>query len=161
MPKQSLTGVLYTDGGARSNPGPAGIGFDLELSDGLHYSAGAYIGEASNNVAEYQAIIWGLQNALDAEVSTITLRADSQLAVKQIKGEYKVKNEGLKPLHAKVATLLKKFERVRVEHVYREENKEADARVNEAIDARMTVGSYLVGPEDGPAGTLFDFVNGG
>lgn len=142
------TATLYTDGGSRGNPGPAGIGFELLLSDDEKILGGAYIGEASNNIAEYQAIVWGLQNAREAGVSTIILRADSELAIKQIKGEYKVKNEGLKPLFFEVVSLLKSFESFTAEHVYRKDNVVADALVNEALDTREQVGNYLIEPPE-------------
>lgn len=151
--------TLYSDGGSRGNPGPAGIGFELQLVDGSLIGGGAYIGEASNNVAEYQAIIWGLQNALEAGVEKIILRADSQLAVKQILGEYKVKNEGIKPLFAEVVRLLKCFKGVRVEHVYREDNKQADSYVNEALDAKESVGNYLLDADSAIVKGLLDLVD--
>lgn len=147
MPSKSeFEALLFTDGGARNNPGPAGIGFELEINGVAKNYGGAFIGVATNNVAEYEAIIWGLENALEAGAESIELRVDSELAVKQLKGEYKVKNADLKPLHALASKLLSRFKAVRLEHIPREENAQADRLVNEAIDKEDFVGNFLVAP---------------
>ncbi|MDR2714370.1 MAG: 6-carboxytetrahydropterin synthase QueD [Coriobacteriales bacterium] len=152
--------VLNTDGGSRGNPGISGIGFALAAVDDDQLvplcSGGAYIGVATNNHAEYQALIWGLRNALESDVKIIDVYADSELVVKQLNGEYKVKNEGIKPLYAQARALLGAFESYTVNHVLREENAAADALANEAMDTREQVGDYCV-----PylSGTLFDEIS--
>ncbi|MBU4314790.1 ribonuclease HI family protein [Patescibacteria group bacterium] len=134
---------LYTDGGARGNPGPAGSGFVIyalndqnEQADKL-YEGGEYIGETTNNQAEYQAIIIGLQKALELKATNVDAVLDSELAVKQLNGEYKVKNEGLARKFLEVHNLRSKFNRVTFRHVRREQNKEADAQVNKVIDQAL------------------------
>ena len=145
--------VLKADGGSRGNPGISGIGFIIGIEDGEELrtvcSGGAYIGFATNNQAEYQALIWGLRNAIDLEVRTLDVQADSELMIRQLNGEYKVKNEGIKPLFAETLALLGQFDRYTLTHIAREENSEADALVNEAMDRRESIGSprlpYLSG----------------
>ena len=144
------THTLRTDGGARGNPGPAGAGFVLEDSSGeVVRSGGRYLGCQTNNVAEYEALIWGLENVAALGFSDVTVFADSELLVKQVNGAYRVKNEGLKPLFARVVVLLKGFSGSRIEHVRREQNAQADAMANEAMDARVTVGDPACGPGGG------------
>ena len=127
---------LYTDGGARGNPGPAGIGARLLTSAGdVAEDLADYIGHATNNVAEYQALLAGLEMALDHGVERLDVFLDSELVVRQVNGQYKVKDAGLKPLHAQACLLLSRFHDVDVRHVRREQNAEADRLVNEAIDA--------------------------
>ncbi|MCL2438397.1 MAG: 6-carboxytetrahydropterin synthase QueD [Coriobacteriia bacterium] len=147
--------ILYTDGGSRGNPGPAGIGFVLNHGFVKSCDGGAPIGEATNNVAEYKALIWGLENALALNITHLEARADSELLVKQLKGEYKVKNAALKPLFLDALSLSKQFEFCEFVHIPREENEEADALANEAMDALMEVGSPIQ-PCQAP-GSLFDF----
>jgi ribonuclease HI len=147
--------TLRTDGGARGNPGPAGIGFVLENADGEPVRRGGkYIGAATNNVAEYEALIWGLRTALDQGVRRLRVAADSELVVRQCTGVYKVKNEGLKPLHARACALLKRFDKTEVVHVRRAENEAADALANEAMDLHETVGDG-VGDDVERQGSLF------
>ena len=127
---------LYTDGGARGNPGPAGIGARLLTSAGdVAEDLADYIGHATNNVAEYQALLAGLEMALDHGVERLDVFLDSELVVRQVNGQYKVKDAGLKPLHQQACLLLSRFHDVEVRHVRREQNAEADRLVNEAIDA--------------------------
>jgi ribonuclease HI len=133
---------LYTDGGARGNPGPAGSGFVLYDLCGNEpgnkiFECGVYIGEATNNQAEYQAVILGLEKAIELDVSDIEVVMDSELAVKQINGEYKVKNEDLAKKFLEVYNLRQKFAKITFCHVMREDNKEADAQVNKAIDEAL------------------------
>lgn len=126
--------IINTDGGARGNPGPAGIGvvFSNEKGEVLaKYKE--YIGEATNNIAEYKALILALEKAKDFEVEEIECRLDSELIVEQLNGNYKVKNEKLKTLFNKVKSL-SFFRPIRFVHVSREQNKLADKLVNEAID---------------------------
>ncbi|NLE22249.1 MAG: Nif3-like dinuclear metal center hexameric protein [Actinobacteria bacterium] len=127
---------LYTDGGARGNPGPAGIGARLLTAGGdVVEEVADFIGTATNNVAEYQALLAGLEVALDRGVERLDVFLDSELVVRQVNGSYKVKDAGLKPLHQQACLLLSKFHEVDVKHVPREQNAAADALVNQAIDA--------------------------
>lgn len=133
--------VLRVDGGARGNPGPAAAGFVLESPDGgTIVRGGRCIGVATNNVAEYEALIWGLETALERGVREVDVLADSELVVKQVNGAYRVKHASMKPLHARVAALMGRFERWRIRHVTREMNAAADALVNEALDCEGSVG---------------------
>ncbi len=135
MSKLSYDLVLKTDGASRGNPGHSGIGGQLVDSDGNNVlTFSEYIGQATNNVAEYKALIFGLDQAAKLNAKVLLISLDSELLVKQMKGEYRVKNLGLKPLHAKAKALADHFVRVYVEHVFREENREADALANQAID---------------------------
>lgn len=147
--------ILRTDGGSRGNPGPAGIGYELIIGND-HYSAGAYIGECTNNVAEYQALIWGLNNALTQKIKHLHVQADSQLMVRQLNGEYQVKSADLKPLFNDARVLLARFDSVEIEHIPRELNKEADARANEAMDEQHAVGDYQVAFMDDEPQKSFD-----
>lgn len=127
--------VLYADGAARGNPGPAAIGFVLYDPNGDAVAeVGGVIGETTNNVAEYQALIAGLGLALDRGVSAIEVRIDSLLLVKQVMGEYRVKASHLKPLHREAVRLLARFDDASIGHVRREANTVADALANEALD---------------------------
>ena len=127
---------LSTDGGARGNPGPAAFGYVLETEDGTVLAAhGETIGLATNNVAEYRALIAGLQKALDVGVDEVDVISDSQLLVRQMTGEYKVKNEALRTLSLEAAKLARQLRRVSYRSVPREHNELADRLVNEALDA--------------------------
>ena len=126
---------LYTDGGARGNPGPAGIGARLLTAEGaLVDELSDVIGDATNNVAEYEALLAGLELALDRGVRRLTVFMDSELVVRQVNGQYKVKNADLKALHAEAARRLRGFREVDVKHIRREQNADADRLVNEALD---------------------------
>jgi ribonuclease HI len=126
---------LFTDGGSRGNPGPAAYGFVLETEDGTVLDArGEAIGIATNNVAEYSALVAGLERALEAGVSELEVVSDSELLVKQMRGEYKVKNAALRDLSLDAARLARKIGKVRYTSVRREHNELADALVNEALD---------------------------
>ena len=131
-----MKAVLYTDGGARGNPGPAAYGFVLEAEDGdLLAAEGVAIGSATNNVAEYSGLVAGLTRALELEVDDLEVRSDSELMVKQMRGEYKVKNEALRALNVQAARIARLVGEVRYVHVRREKNELADRLVNEALDA--------------------------
>ncbi|MCL2882619.1 MAG: 6-carboxytetrahydropterin synthase QueD [Coriobacteriia bacterium] len=132
--------ILHTDGGSRGNPGPSGIGFVLECGSVEVASGGAFIGTTTNNVAEYEALIWGLENAKALDARRVEMIADSELMVKQVTGAYKVKNPALKALSAHVQSLLADLESWTIKHTLREDNSEADALVNQALDAREEVG---------------------
>jgi len=125
---------LFTDGGSKGNPGPAAIGgviYDPVLNTVNTFKG--YIGETTNNQAEYQALQKGLELALDLKIKNIHINMDSELVVKQILGEYQVKNEELKVIYKSILGLLKKFSNFEIRHIRREFNKVADALVNEAI----------------------------
>lgn len=128
--------VINTDGGARGNPGPAGIGVIIKTTDGeMLYEYGEFIGETTNNVAEYKALIKALQEAKHLGGSEVKIQMDSELIVKQMQGSYKIKEPTLQKLAQEVLKLLKHFTKHHFVHVRREFNKEADAMVNQAIDA--------------------------
>jgi ribonuclease H / adenosylcobalamin/alpha-ribazole phosphatase len=127
---------LSTDGGARGNPGPAAYGYVLEADDGTILAAhGETIGVATNNVAEYRALIAGLEKAVEVGVDQLEVVSDSELLVKQMMGEYRVKNENLRPLAVQASRLARQVGRVRWTSVRREHNELADRLVNEALDA--------------------------
>jgi ribonuclease HI len=127
---------LSTDGGARGNPGPAAYGYVLETDDGTVLAAhGEAIGTATNNVAEYRALVAGLEKALELQVDEVDVVSDSELLVKQMRGEYKVKNEALKELQLGAAQLAGQLRSVSYTAVRREHNELADRLVNEALDA--------------------------
>ena len=127
---------LSTDGGARGNPGPAAFGYVLETDDGTILAAhGERIGVATNNVAEYSALVAGLERALELGVDELEVVSDSELLVKQMTGEYRVKNEALKELNERASRLARRVGRVDYTAVRREHNELADRLVNEALDA--------------------------
>jgi ribonuclease HI len=127
--------VAYIDGGARGNPGPAGYGVRIETPDGaLVDELHGGLGVATNNVAEYNGLLAALQWALDHRETRVQIRADSELLVKQMRGEYRVKNPGLQPLHARARLLVNQLDQVKFEHVRREFNKEADRLSNLGMD---------------------------
>jgi len=127
---------LFTDGGARGNPGPAAYGFVLEAEDGTVLAAeGRAIGTATNNVAEYNGLVAGLQKALELHVPVVEVVSDSELMVKQMRGEYRVKNEALRGLFIEANALARRLEAVEYRHVKRAHNELADRLVNEALDA--------------------------
>ena len=126
---------LSTDGGARGNPGPAAYGYVLEAEDGTVLDArGETIGVATNNVAEYRALIAGLEKAVELGIDELEVVSDSELLVKQMQGEYRVKNEALRELNDEANSLERKVGRVRYRAVRREHNDLADKLVNEALD---------------------------
>jgi ribonuclease HI len=126
---------LHFDGGSRGNPGPAAYGWVLYGPDGDEHEAdGVKIGTATNNVAEWNGLLRGLEHARARGIRSIQVRGDSELVVKQVTGVYKVKNAALKPLAEQVAAMLRDFDTVDVKHVYRADNARADAVANEAMD---------------------------
>ncbi len=127
---------LHTDGGARGNPGPAAYGYVLEAEDGtVLASHGEHIGSATNNVAEYSGLVAGLRKALELQVPEVEVVSDSELMVKQMRGEYRVKNAALRALFAEADRLARAVGTVHYRHVKRAHNEEADRLVNEALDA--------------------------
>ena len=127
---------LFTDGGSRGNPGPAAYAFVLEAEDGTVLDArGEAIGVATNNVAEYSALVAGLARAVEAGVRELEVRSDSELMVKQMRGEYRVKNRDLQSLFLDASRAAREIGQVTYVHVRREHNELADRLVNEALDA--------------------------
>lgn len=130
--------LVYSDGAARGNPGPAGAGAVVMAPDGRVLARrGKYLGRQTNNVAEYEGVLLGLRTALELGAKEVEIRADSMLLVKQLQGEWKVKHEGLKPLVNAARGLLVRFDDYSLRHVRRELNTEADEMSNRAIDERM------------------------
>jgi ribonuclease HI len=125
---------IFTDGGARGNPGPAGIGAVIWSGNNLVGRHRKFIGETTNNQAEYQAVILGLEEARKSGAGEVEVFLDSELVVKQLNREYKVKDKDLAPLFVKVWNLSLGFKKITFHHIPREKNKEADKLVNEAID---------------------------
>lgn len=126
---------LYTDGAARGNPGPAGLGVVIEDDRGLRLRGLCrYIGKATNNQAEYLAIIEGLRAVEEWKPDRLEVFLDSKLVVEQLAGRYRVKSAELAPLHRQASELLRRFRDVELKHVPREKNKGADALANRAID---------------------------
>ena len=130
--------TLRADGGSRGNPGPGALGFVLCDATGAEVEArGEFLGTCTNNVAEYRALIAGLEAASHHGVHQLVVLMDSELVVRQMLGTYKVKNEGLKPLHAEARKAAAKLGQVRFESVPRDDNGRADALVNEALDEAL------------------------
>lgn len=126
---------IYSDGGARGNPGPAGIGAVIyDEKNKVVAQISRYLGETTNNQAEYQALIAGLKKAVDLKIKKIVCYLDSELVVKQVNHDYKVKDPDLAKLFLQVWNLQHEFEKIEFKHVRREKNKEADKLVNQAID---------------------------
>ncbi len=129
---------LFTDGAARGNPGPAGAGAVIISPDGhIQARVGKFLGDSTNNVAEYMGLILGLRRAKAMGIKELEVLSDSELLVKQLQGEYAVKAEHLLPLHQEAQALLKAFSWIQVRHIPREENAQADAMSNRAIDERL------------------------
>jgi ribonuclease HI len=128
--------VVHVDGGARGNPGQAAIGVVVSKPDGeVIDEVAERIGVATNNVAEYRAVLRGLERARALGASEVELVNDSELVARQLTGAYKVKHPSMKPLHQEVITALREFERWRIRTVRRAHNARADALVNDALDA--------------------------
>ena len=128
--------TAYFDGGARSNPGPAGYGvYIVDDAGTVLAELSGSLGIATNNIAEYNGLIAALQWAIDHDVKALTIKGDSLLIIEQMRGNYKVKNEGLKPLHMKARMLVMQIGNVKFEQVRREFNKEADRLSNVGMDA--------------------------
>jgi ribonuclease HI len=130
--------TLSTDGGARGNPGPAAYGYVLEADDGTVLDArGQAIGVATNNVAEYRALVEGLRRAVEAGIDELVVVSDSELIVKQMRGEYRIKNDALRALAREAEDLASRIGSVTYTAVRREHNELADRLVNEALDAAL------------------------
>jgi ribonuclease HI/probable phosphoglycerate mutase len=139
-----MRGTVYTDGAARGNPGPAAFAYIINLEDGRIVRDKGLIGHATNNVAEYTALIRALERAAELGVSDLSVNSDSELLVKQMKGIYRVANPTLADLHTQSRKLAQRFRNVKFQHVPRGENAEADQLCNQALDAIES---------DGPART--------
>ena len=141
MGGKRLEVVIHIDGGARGNPGPAGAGVVVQSADDgtVLFEAGYYLGRATNNVAEYQALLKALARAKALGAGDVEVRSDSELLVRQMNGEYRVKNAALRALFERACRAGKSFRRLVVRHVRRELNQHADLLVNRALDARANV----------------------
>ncbi len=143
-----MKGVLHTDGGARGNPGPAGIGVVLRTQAGDVIGEMARgIGESTNNVAEYTALIEGLRLALEKGITELGVRLDSELVVSQVTGAWKIKNDRLRALAVEARRLLERFDSFEIAHVRREHNADADRLANQGMDAAAL--DAELGPEWG------------
>ena len=132
-----MDATLFADGGSRGNPGHAASAAVLVAHDGgVLREIGRYLGVATNNVAEWTALLDGLSAAKELGIERLAVRLDSELVVRQLSGQYRVKHENLRPLYARAKALLSQFEDVDVRHVRRNENKLADALVNRILDER-------------------------
>lgn len=133
-PARGGSATANVDGGARGNPGPAGYGVRIERDDGTVVELKESLGIATNNVAEYRGLLAALAWAAQQGLAALHVRSDSELLVKQMRGEYRVKHPGLQPLYAEACSLTRQIGRVTFEHVRRKHNKEADRLANEAMD---------------------------
>jgi ribonuclease HI len=144
--------TLEFDGGSRGNPGPAGIGIVLRAADRTPLvTVGKFIGRATNNVAEYEALIEALRQAKKLGAKRLHIRGDSELIIKQMRGEYRVKHPDLKPLHEEASDLLHHFEEAKLEHNLRHENALADKLANLAMDRKGEVTDVDETSDDAPA----------
>jgi len=136
--KETLT--LQFDGGSRGNPGPAGIGVVVRAEDGTPLvTLGRFIGRATNNVAEYKALITAMEEAKKLGAKKIRIKGDSELVIKQMKGEYRVKHPDMKTLYNQAQSLLAEFDEAKIEHNLRDKNTLADKLANLAMDRKMDV----------------------
>jgi ribonuclease HI len=130
------TWTIYTDGGSRGNPGPAAYAYVIKRPGLPDIEAKCYLGKTTNNIAEYTGLVKALEHAKEIGAKKLLINSDSELMVKQLNGEYRVKNEGLRPLYQQAVELCKHFDKVTIKHIYREQNSQADALCNEAMDDR-------------------------
>lgn len=131
--------IAFADGGSRGNPGPAAYGALLQQDGHTIVAINEFIGEATNNVAEWTGLLKILEKALFLGIKDIEIRMDSELVVKQLLGQYRVKNEGLIPIYEKAKALSNRFPNFRIVHVRREYNKEADRLANQALDKPIRI----------------------
>lgn len=145
---------VHIDGGSRGNPGPAGVGVVITRPDGqVMERIHRYIGEATNNIAEYHALLLALERAGSLGCTDLEVYSDSELLVRQIQGRYQVKNAGLRPLFTKAQERIAGFRRFRIQHVPREQNAEADALANRGMDEASRAGSRP--PGSNPTGGVW------
>ncbi len=131
---ESAVWKIHTDGGARGNPGPAAYAYVIDRPGAAVIEVAGRLGTATNNLAEYTALVRALEHAQKLGARRLHVHSDSELMVKQMNGVYKVKHEGLRPLYEKAQQLCKQFESVKIQHVFREQNKHADRLYNEVLD---------------------------
>ncbi len=129
--------TAHTDGASRGNPGPSAYGFTIEKDGAVIEDGGDYIGETTNNIAEYRAFVAALERMKELGASEVVVYSDSELAVRQINGVYRVRNAGLMPLFARVKDLLEEFRSWKVVHVTRDKNSLADGLANKALDRHL------------------------
>jgi ribonuclease HI len=133
---------IHTDGGARGNPGPAAYAYVIDRPGQTAIEAAGRLGTATNNIAEYTALVRALEHALKLGARRLHVHSDSELMVKQMNGVYKVKHEGLRPLYEHAQKLCRQFEAVKIQHVFRERNKHADRLYNEVLDGLRDDGEF-------------------
>ena len=139
-----MEATLFADGGSRGNPGPAAsAAVLLDPSGELVEEVGAYLGIATNNVAEWTALVLGLEAAAKRGILRLSVRLDSELVVKQLRGEYRVKHAGLQPLYSRARQLLRQFSDVDVKHIPRKQNELADRLVNRLLDQEAAAPAEL------------------
>ena len=138
--------IIYTDGGSRGNPGPAGIGAVLSKDGQTVLALSEYLGVTTNNVAEYTALVMALEKGLELGYRDVEVRMDSELIVRQMNGQYRVKNERLIPLFNKARQLASRYSGFQITHVRRELNKEADRLANQAMDGARDASQANSGP---------------
>lgn len=150
--------IIHTDGGARGNPGPAAFAFIIERPGQPDMEEKGFLGEATNNIAEYTALVRALERAQTLGGKRLIIHSDSELMVRQMNGQYKVKNEGLLPLFRQARDLVDQFDHVDIRHVRREQNKRADQLCNEAMDNPRANSQPAKGKQEAPpaAVSLFD-----
>lgn len=141
--------IMYSDGGARGNPGPGGSGAVLWHDGKIVGRYGRYLGVTTNNQAEYYGLIMGLEQALEQDATELEVRMDSLLIVNQCNGSFKVRDAKLQPLYVKAMGLAQRFQKIGFNHIPREQNKEADAMVNDAVD-RGVAGTLIAGGQIAP-----------
>jgi len=141
MGNKAFAVLINIDGGARGNPGPAGAGVVIQSADDgtVLFEGGFFLGKATNNVAEYQALLEALPAARNLGADSVEVRSDSELLVRQMNGQYRVKNAGLKPMFDQACRMREKFSSFSIRHVRREENTLADKLVNQAINLKQNV----------------------
>jgi ribonuclease HI len=128
------TWTIYTDGGSRGNPGPAAYAYVIKRPGDVDVQENGYLGQTTNNIAEYTGLVKALEHAKELGGRKLVVNSDSELMVKQMNGQYKVKNAGLMPLYQRAKALRLQFDSVTIKHIYREQNAQADALCNEAMD---------------------------
>ena len=142
--------TAYVDGAARGNPGPSSYAVIVQAPDGsTQFQIGKYLGRATNNVAEYYALIGALDYAQSQHIARLAVRSDSELLVRQMQGRYKVKSAVLRPLHERAQKLARGLAHFDIEHIPREQNSDADQLANLALDATATVGGTVAGTARG------------
>ena len=135
----SDTFIIHTDGGSRGNPGPAAFAYTIEPPGGGIVEEKGYLGDTTNNIAEYSALVKALQHAHELGAKAVIVNSDSELLVQQMNGKYKVKNAGLLPYFQEARRLADEFDDAKIRHIYREHNSRADRLCNDALDDRHSL----------------------